>query len=131
MIETRTTWDDSGFDCDHCGGQIFSRTDYESGQQPHICYQCRECGCQWTLKGDVQRVGKLSSCRVAQRRRVVEEDVASIQLPRWAWAILLVLFILTIVRFGGLVALRFLVPVVLAGFAFFYVYRFGREKQWW
>ncbi len=66
MIETNTKWKDSGFDCDHCGGEILERTDRETGQADFICYQCRECGCQWTLSGDVLRVGSGTHCKAAQ-----------------------------------------------------------------
>ena len=79
----------------------------------------------------MQRVGKSASCRFAQRRRAVEEDSGGVQLPKWAWAVLLGLFVLMIARFGGLVALRFLVPIALAGFAISYAFRLGREKEWW
>ncbi|MCP5096186.1 MAG: DUF4870 domain-containing protein [Chloroflexi bacterium] len=131
MIETRTKWDDSGYDCDHCGGQIYKRTDFESGQTPTICYQCRECSCQWSLKGDVQRTGNLRVCRVAQRNRAASSADDSGQIPVWGWAVLAILFLFLVVRFGGMAALRILVPIALAIIAIVYAFRLGKEREWW
>lgn len=132
MIETKTTWEDSGYDCDHCGGQIFQRTDYETGQAPRICYQCRACGCQWTMDGSLQRIGSLASCKVAGRRRVrAEDDGSGLNVPRWLWMVAVVLFFLVAIRFGGLAALRFLVPLALGALAVRYAYQLGREREWW
>jgi hypothetical protein len=131
LIETRTKWEDSGYDCDHCGGQIFKRTDFETGQAPQVCYQCRECSCQWTLKGSVQRVGQLANCRVAARQRNADFVHERKSIPVWGWVVISILFLFLIVRFGGMAALRFLVPIAFVAFAFFHAYRLGREKEWW
>lgn len=131
MIETRTSWEDSGYDCDHCGGQIFRRTDYETGQSPRVCYQCRACGCQWTMDGETLRIGRKAVCKVAHRRQARSVPDSSMNIPSWVWGILVVVFLLAAVRFGGLAALRFLVPLVLAALAIRYTYRLGQERQWW
>ena len=132
MIETETTWNDSGYDCDHCGGQILERTDRETGQPARVCYQCRVCGCQWQLSGDVLRVGNLDTCRRAQRVRIdnqKEERISSTQL--WIAGGVGVLLLLGIILLGGLVAIRFLIPVGIAVFVFWAVYQTGKERMWW
>ncbi len=132
MIETKTTWNDSGYDCDHCGGQILERTDIETGQPAQVCYQCQVCGCQWQLDGDVLRVGNLNSCQRAQRIRAksqAREQLNPNQLRLTVAIALLVL--LGIVYFGGLWAVRFLIPVAIALFVFRAVYQMGKEHMWW
>lgn len=130
MIETRTTWRDSGYDCDHCGGEIHERTDYETGQPKSVCYQCRRCGCQWSLGGDVLRVGNGRYCQAAQIKRSNPMS-DGFTLPAWLVIVLAVLTLLILVRFGGLVALRYLIPVAIAALVVFSLVRLGREQEWW
>lgn len=130
MIETKTSWEDSGYDCDHCGGQIFKRTDYETRRKPRICYQCRACGCQWRINGSTLRVGNFPECQSAQRQRERTQPPAP-RVPNWVLGIGVFIFLLLVIRFGGLAALRLLVPLALAVAALTYAFRFGRERQWW
>lgn len=131
-ISTETTWEDSGYDCDHCGGEILLRTDRETGQPDAVCYQCRECGCQWTLSGDVQRVGSLSNCRTAYKDRVDTPPVNwQDLLSRRLWVILALVAGVVLLRFGGGAALRFLLPLLLIGVAAFLLVRYGRTQMWW
>ena len=83
MIKTSTDWEDSGFDCDHCGGEILKRTDHETGRADFISYQCAKCGCQWAEGGDVLRIGHGAYCRSAQRRRMQQqqETITPPELP--------------------------------------------------
>ena len=133
MVETKTTWNDSGYDCDHCGGQILKRTDSETGRPVRVCYQCQQCGCQWQLDGDVLRIGTMHICRRAQRvqaRNQAEEQVN----PRQVWLVIGIvgLVLLGIIFLGGgLVAIRFLIPVTIALFVFWAVYQMGKERMWW
>lgn len=132
MIETETTWKDSGYDCDHCGGQIFERTDVETGQPARVCYQCQGCGCQWQLNGDILRIGNLNACRRAQRVRAKvqrQTEINPIQLRLIVVGVLLLLG--AIVFLGGLTAIRFLVPIAIAIFVFWTVYQMGKERMWW
>lgn len=132
MIETDTTWKDSGYDCDHCGGQIFERTDRETGQPAQVCYQCQACGCQWQLNGDVLRIGNMNKCHRAQRVRLKDQEPVEIRTAKLRLIVIVgLLVLLGIVYFGGLVAIRFLIPVSLAGFVFLTVYRVGKERMWW
>lgn len=132
MIETKTTWKDSGYDCNHCGGQILERTDQETGQPAQVCYQCQVCGCQWQLGGDILRVGKMNSCRRAQRSRLKSQEKVEIN-PTQLWVAVGIggLILLGIVYFGGLVAIRFLIPVAITLFVFRAVYQLGKERMWW
>ncbi|MFQ5398583.1 MAG: hypothetical protein ACE5E7_03200 [Anaerolineae bacterium] len=130
MIETETTWEDSGYDCDHCGGEILKRTDYETGQLPRSVYQCKRCGCQWSLDGDTVRVGSGEQCRAAQREKQPEIPVPP-QLSRRTIVILGILLLIVTLRFGGFTLLRLLLPLAVAALIIFSVVRFGREQQWW
>lgn len=132
MIETETTWDDSGYDCDHCGGQLLERTDRESGQPTRICYQCQVCGCQWQLSGDVLRIGKMPSCKRAQRVRIESQTSTPISTTQlWVYVGGAILLLLGIVAVGGLVAIRFLIPVAIAVFVFWTIFKSGKERMWW
>lgn len=131
MIETDTTWDDTGFDCDHCGGRILKRIDRETGQPDFTCYQCEACGCQWTLDNLPLRVGTKRACRRAQREREGEAQPLEDTYSRWILIGLGVIAALFLVRFGGGVAVRVLVPLVLLGVAAYFLIRFGRQQEWW
>ncbi len=130
MIETKTTWKDTGFDCDHCGGVILRRTDIETGQPKRVCYQCKVCGCQWRTNGDVLRIGTGPDCRAAQEERMAEV-VEESQLSRRFVIILGIVAFLLIARFGGIMALRVLIPLGLAVVILIALARFAREKGWW
>ncbi|WP_420643251.1 hypothetical protein [Candidatus Leptofilum sp.] len=132
MIKTETTWNDSGYDCDHCGGQILKRTDVETGQPARVCYQCQACGCQWQLSGDVMRIGNLNSCRRAQRVRAKSQVQTGIDPIKLRLIVVgTVLFLGAMVLVGGLTAIRFLVPIGLAAFVFWTIYQMGKERMWW
>ncbi|MCP4359074.1 MAG: hypothetical protein GY796_13750 [Chloroflexi bacterium] len=131
-IHVETKWDDSGYDCDHCGGRILKRIDQETGRKAEMCYQCEVCGCQWTLAGDVSRIGRLQSCRQAQRerrasRRITNPYPVSLMVLAAGGGLLL----LILIYLGGLVAVRFLIPIAIAVFVAVAVFRFGRKHMWW
>ena len=134
MIETGTSWEDSGFDCDHCGGEIAKRTDHETGQPDQICFQCKQCGCQWDLDGQAIRVGNGPYCQAAQRDRSGTRPGEFLLSPR-VLIILGILALLLLARFGGFGAifalLRYLPILAILGLAVFYLVRFGREQEWW
>lgn len=130
MIETKTTWKDTGYDCDHCGGQILRRTDSETGQPKRVCYQCKVCGCQWRTNGDVLRIGSGPDCRTAQEARMGQTRDEG-QLTRRFVIILGIVALLLILRFGGILALRLLIPLGLAIVILIALTRFAREKGWW
>ena len=143
MIDTDTTWKDSGFDCDHCGGEILERTDRETGQADFICYQCRECGCQWTVGGDVLRIGSGTHCKSAQRERQRQNEPnplseIPIDLNYWAgllsrslWILLALIAGAILLRFGGGVVVRYLLPLVVIGGVGYFLVRYGKTKSWW
>ncbi len=137
MIETNTKWEDSGFDCDHCGGEILKRTDRESGRPDFVCFQCRECGCQWNLDGRVHRVGSEPQCKKAARERsggVGLPDFISEWwdvLSRRLWILAAIVAGVFLLRFGGGVVIRYLLPLVLIGAAVYVLARYGRTQEWW
>ena len=132
MIETETTWNDSGYDCDHCGGQIFERRDQVTGQPARVCYQCKMCGCQWQLSGDVLRVGNMNSCQRAQEGRERSPQYERFSTTQMRLAVGgTILLLLGIIYWGGLVAIRFLIPVSIALLVMWSIYWEGKERMWW
>jgi hypothetical protein len=143
MIETSTIWKDSGFDCDHCGGEILERTDRETGQADYICFQCRECGCQWGLGGEVLRIGSGVYCKAAQVERQRQNETSplpdiAIDLNRWAgllsrslWVLLALVGGAILLRFGGVVAVRYILPLVVIGAGAYFLVRYGKAQGWW
>jgi hypothetical protein len=90
------------------------------------------CRCQWELSGDVLRVGQLATCRHAQEQRheaFKREPVLPIS-PTLFFAGYAVLAIL-LVYFGGIVAIRFLIPITIAIVVGYAALVWGREKGWW
>lgn len=140
MIETKTTWKDSGFDCDHCGGEILKRTDHETGQPDRTCFQCRVCGCQWSLDGEILRIGDGAYCKAAARERGrVEQSTFDVgDLTDWAnklsknlWILLAIIAGVVLLRFGGGIVVRYLLPVLLLGGGAYLLLRYGRTQRWW
>jgi predicted RNA-binding Zn-ribbon protein involved in translation (DUF1610 family) len=143
MIETSTDWEDSGFDCDHCGGEIFKRIDHETGRADHVSYQCGECGCQWALGGDVLRIGEGTYCRAAARaRHQPNEPVGLPDIPvdfgQWSgllskslWILLALVAAVILLRFGGAIVMRLLLPFALVGVGAYLLVRYGRAQSWW
>lgn len=130
MIETKTDWDDSGFDCDHCGGEVSRRTDRETGLPDKVCFQCMQCGCQWTAAGSVQRVGHGRHCAKAARERAGTSPLTYLQSPPMM-ALIGVILLLVLIRLGGFGALRLLIPLALIGYVAYRVHQYGQERMWW
>lgn len=134
MIETKTEWQDSGYDCDHCGGEIAKRIDKETGQPDSVCFQCKKCACQWSIAGDVLRVGHSRQCRTAQRERAGTKP-GEFLLSRRVIIILAILALVAVARFGGFGALfaltRLLIPLAAIALVVSLVVRYGREQEWW
>ncbi len=136
MIETETTWEDSGFDCDHCGGVILKRTDRETGLPDKILYQCRDCSCQWNLDGRLQRIGTGPGCKSAAHPPQASFDMTDVAswfalLSRNLWILLAIISGAILLRFGGAVAVRFLLPVFLLGAGVYTLLRYGQKHSWW
>lgn len=132
MIETETIWNDSGYDCDHCGGQILERTDIETGQPARVCYQCQACGCQWEISGEILRIGSMNSCRRAQRVRATAHPQTSVNPVKLRLIVVVsLMFLGMMVFYGGLTAIRFLVPIGIAVFVIWAIYQMGKERMWW
>lgn len=130
MVEVETTFSDSGYDCDHCGGQVLLRTDKETGQPPKVCYQCETCGCQWSRQGELLRLGRLSSCyKAAKIREASREEPAAFTLTAVLVGVSLLLLMLMLVLLGGLAAVRFLIPLAIAGFVGWKIYELVKEKM--
>jgi hypothetical protein len=126
-IETSTLWEDAGYDCDHCGGRILRRIDRETGLRDRSCFQCEQCGCQWTLERRPLRVGKTAACRAAQRGRASEAETAEPPYVRWLLIALGAVVLLGLLRFGGGVALRAALPLVVLA-AGVLIYRYYRRR---
>ena len=129
MIKTHTEWEDSGYDCDHCGGQVLKRTDYETGQPTRSCYQCEVCGCQWTTDGRILRLGHGRSCRAAQQERI--DNSRQSTGARTLFIVLGVVAILILTPLRGLLTLHWIVPFVIGTFVILTLIRLGRQQHWW
>lgn len=135
--EQKINQEDSGYDCDHCGGEILLSREISRGRPASGYYQCRSCGCEWTLKGDVLHIGTEPGCKTAQRDRM---GGGGLQLPEiseisiWRRAALIiggVILFLVLLRFGGLMLFRFLLPLFVIGLLVYLVFKMGREQEWW
>ncbi len=138
MIETETTWEDSGFDCEHCGGEILRRTDHETGLPDRTCLQCGACGCQWSLNGELERVGSGTYCKAAAREtgEVDSFDLGDLtdlanKLSKNLWILLAVIAGVLLLRFGGAIVLRYVLPVIILGVGAYLLLRYGRTQSWW
>lgn len=130
-IETSTTWEDAGYDCDHCGGRILRRTDRETGLRDRSCFQCEQCSCQWTLERRPLRVGKTPACRAAQRERAAESETSRAPYSHWLLIALGVVVLFGLLRFGGGVVLRAALPSLLLAAVVVAVLYYGRRNGRW
>ena len=128
-IETSTTWEDAGYDCDHCGGRILRRIDRETGLRDRTCFQCAPCRCQWTLEQRPLRVGKNAACRAAQRERAAEAEEGATPYSRWLLIALGVVVLLGLLRLGGGALVRVMLPLLLVALAAAAVWYFGRRNR--
>ena len=132
MIETETRWEDSGFDCEHCGGEILLRTDIETGRADFQCYQCKECACQWLLSGDLHRIGDGAQCKKAAKASEAEGEVHWVdRLSRSLWILLGIIAGVMLLRFGGGLVFRLLLPLIALGVLGYVLVRYGRTQEWW
>lgn len=136
MIETETIWEDSGFDCSHCGGVILKRIDRETGLPDRVLFQCRECSCQWDLEGQLARVGTGPYCKAAVSAPQTEFDVGNITdwiglLSRNLWILLAIIAGVILLRFGGGMVARYLLPAVAVGIGVYALVRYGQKQSWW
>ena len=133
MVDTDTRWSDSGYDCDHCGGEISQRKDYEDGQLVQLCYQCKSCGCQWTKEGDVLRVGNGRYCAEAQNARIepaYSKLLSSLPVQITLAVVGVLTGVLILLRFGGIFLVRF-APFIFIGLIIFLIIRLGKQQEWW
>jgi hypothetical protein len=136
MFETNTSMEDSGYDCDHCGGEIAKRTDRKVGRPDSVCFECRRCGCQWSPNGKVLHIGNEPRCHTSQQARIaIESEREGFVLSRRAVVVLSVLGFLLLLYFGGFsimfAALRVLIVPAAVLLVAFLLVRFGREQEWW
>jgi hypothetical protein len=127
MFETKSTWEDSGHDCSHCGGEVLKRTEQMPDGKTAVSLQCRDCSCQWSLDGKWVKVGNGRACQTAHRQSKGEPG----QLSRRLLIILGVVLLLAIARFGGIGALRYLIPLAILGAIGWTIYKVGREYHLW
>lgn len=131
MTRRDVKWEDSGFDCDHCGGEILKRA-HRTIPEREQYFQCSQCGCRWSTGGDIIRVGDSPHCQHSGYKR------PSLPQDKRLWWAVAVVLILIFLRFGGTAVLaigitliRFLIPLgilVLIGMA---IYWFGRQQGFW
>jgi len=86
----------------------------------------------------VVRIGEGEFCHEAQTRRVgpvMAEEVDWLtrlsRIPRWLQVVIGIALFIVLLRFGGFMLFRLLLPAVLIGFVIYLIIRFGQEQQWW
>jgi hypothetical protein len=138
MKAKEKVWIDSGYDCDHCGGELLRLKARRPSRPNDAYYRCQRCDCKWTLGGDVVQVGQGAYCHEAQGRRqgnVNPQESNWLEwlwtLPRWVQMVGGVLLLLLLLRFGGLMLFRLLLPVALLALMGYLILRYGQEREWW
>lgn len=126
-METKTTWEDTGRDCQFCGGQVYRRTD-EEPTRISAYYQCQRCGAQWSLSNQLIRE---SSTTPSSTKDPVQSSLESV--PRWVWIALAVGAAVVALRFSviGVLLIRYLIPAVFLGIVAGVIYMYGRWLDWW
>ncbi len=131
MTRQNANWEDSGFDCDHCGGEVLARSE-KSGLKANKMYLCSQCGCRWASSGRLMKVGNGPFCASSNTQTPPRID------KRVWWILGVGILLLGLFRFGGFAVLsfgltfvRFLIPLgilALIGMAIYYV---GRQMGFW
>lgn len=103
------------------------RIDSETGRPDVQCYQCEQCGCQWTLANEPLRVGNLRACRAAQRKRAITGETDSERYARWLTLGIVFMAGLFLVRFAGAFAVRYLLPALIIGLIVYVIMRYARQ----
>ncbi len=135
--EQNKNLEDSGFDCDHCGGRILVSRAVTPGRPVHGYYVCQSCGCEWTLKGDVLHIGTGYDCQASQRKRMGGDGLQFPDMKEmsvWQRVALIgggIVLLLILIRFGGFMMLRFLFPLLIVVVLIYLVIKLGREQEWW
>ena len=152
MTKKETLWEDSGFDCHHCGGEIYKRIEREPGFDKTTSYQCRQCNCQWSTEGVLIQVGNSADCRAGVQQTAVNQPHSTKRPPTTTLApvkptpiatqnhhlsnwiiggLLTLIVILALIRFAGALVFRFFVPALLVGVILYLVFQLGRQQRWW
>ncbi len=127
MFETKTTWEDTGHDCAHCGGEVLKRIDSLPNGTTDVLFQCRNCGCQWAMDRTWLRVGNGRSCQKAHDQETNPTGYYSRRLMIGVG----IVFLVVVARLGGIGALRYLLPLAALGLVAWWVIRLGKEFEWW
>jgi hypothetical protein len=132
MTRRDKKWEDSGFDCTHCGGEILKHAHQTIPEKEHY-FQCRQCGCCWSVSGDMIRIGDSPHCqqRSSQRPSLLQDK-------RFWWAVTVAGILLLFFRFGGTAVLgiaatviRFLIPLGILVLISMVIYWVGRQQDFW
>lgn len=129
-METKTTWEDSGLDCEYCGGQIFRRTD-EEPTRIRAYHQCQQCGAQWSLNYQLIREGDPAKQKPTTIKQHAQQNLRKV--PRWVWVVLAIAALIIVLRFAviGVLFIRLAIPLVFIAIVVVVGYYFGRSMDWW
>lgn len=151
MTKKETLWEDSGFDCHHCGGEIYKRIEREPGLDKTTTYQCRLCHCQWSTEGVLIQVGTMADCRAVAQTAVSRAHIPPQTQPaaptttlapppnkpthwltnRFIVGLLGLIIFLALIRFAGALVFRLFVPALLLGAIGYLLFQLGRQQRWW
>ena len=131
MARQDVTWEDSGFDCDHCGGEILKRS-HRTIPEKEQYFQCSQCGCRWSVAGDILRVGDGPFCQHTGQQPTIPAD------KRIWWAVGGIGLLLIVFWFGGAAVfgfiftlIRFLIPLGILVLICMAIYWIGRQQGFW
>jgi hypothetical protein len=132
MTRRGIKWQDSGFDCSHCGGEILKHA-HRTIPEKEQYYQCNQCSCRWSVGGEILRVGDQPHCQdTGYQRPYLPTD------NRLWWAIGIAVLFLIFLRFGGVAlfgavfsVLRFLIILSLPILIIFAIYWVGQKQGFW
>jgi len=130
---------DTGRDCPYCGGVIY-RIENESGEVKTAFHNCNMCGARWSdswsltspgNRGFTHDIGRAPRKKTSAYSKRSSFSWQSINIPKWAWIVIVVLGAFALVAMGALPIIRLLlwpISVVLLGTI---VFLYGRERHWW
>lgn len=131
-MQTTVNWEDTGKDCQYCGGQIFRRTERDLNNNLQVRFQCRTCNARGRSNWELSHAGDESKQQrppVPAASTRLGDRVESI--PTWAKVVFALLLAAILIRFGGLAIIRPLIPIAILAVVIFFIYRLGREQEWW
>ena len=131
MAKQNIDWQDSGYDCEHCGGEILAGSEKTVLKQAKV-FQCNKCGCRWSSGGKLLEIGNGPFCAAHSSAESKPID------KRYWWIGGVALVSLLFFRFGGALIftvgaslIRLLIPLGILVLIGMLVFHLGRQMGFW